>query len=68
MVKTKIVIDPSPNWGGKREGAGRKALGDKKRVTIGLTVEASTKEKLQKLAKEQGISMSELINRLAKTL
>ena len=37
-------------------------------MTIGLTVEAATKEKMQRLAKAEGISMSEFVNRLVKEL
>lgn len=55
-------------WGGKREGAGRKSIGKTKRVTIALSVDPETKAKIQRLAEEQGVSMSEYINRWAETL
>ncbi len=56
------------NWGGARAGAGRKSISKGPLVTIGLTVEAATKEKMQRLAKAEGISMSEFVNRLVKEL
>ena len=54
--------------GGKREGAGRKSFGEHNRVTVSLTIDATAKEKLTRLAKEQGISASEYLNRLIATL
>ena len=54
--------------GGKREGAGRKTLGEKRRVTVALSIDAEAKEKLMRLAAEQGVSMSEYMNRLIPTL
>lgn len=54
--------------GGKREGAGRKTFGAVKRVTVAFSVDPETKEKLQRLADEQGVSMSEYMNRLIQSL
>ena len=51
-------------WGGKREGSGRKSIGKFNRVTIGLSVPPEVKEKLFAKAKEEGISVSELITRM----
>lgn len=47
---------------------GRKTIGVKKRVTVAFSVDQEVKDKLQRLADEQGVSMSEYINRWAKTL
>ncbi len=58
----------STGRGGKREGAGRKSIGGKKRVTVAFSVDQEVKDKLQRLADEQGVSMSEYINRWAKAL
>ncbi len=55
-------------WGGARKGAGRKTASDGPLVTIGLTVEATTKAKLKQLAEAGGLSMSEYVNRLIKSL
>jgi hypothetical protein len=55
-------------WGGARKGAGRKTASEGPLVTIGLTVEATTKAKLKQLAETEGLSMSEYVNRLIKSL
>ena len=54
--------------GGKREGAGRKCIGDVKRLSLTISVTPETRAKIQALADEQGISISELFNRWAETL
>ena len=54
--------------GGKREGAGRKSIGDKKKVTVTFTIDGSAKEKLMRLSETQGVSMSECINQMLLTL
>ncbi|MBQ6577201.1 MAG: hypothetical protein IJL91_05585 [Bacteroidales bacterium] len=55
-------------WGGKREGSGRKSIGKSNRVTIGLSVPPEVKEKLFAKAKDEGISVSELITRIVESL
>ena len=64
----KAMEEKKRNWGGARAGAGRKSISKGQLETIGLTVEAATKEKMQRLAKAEGISMSEFVNRLVKEL
>lgn len=54
--------------GGARPGAGRKAISGVRRESLTLTVTPATRAKLDRLAADQGISLSELINRLAATL
>ncbi|MBQ8422563.1 MAG: ribbon-helix-helix protein, CopG family [Bacteroidales bacterium] len=54
--------------GGARPGAGRKAISGVRRESLTLTVTPETRAKLDRLAADQGISLSELINRLAATL
>ena len=54
--------------GGKREGAGRKSIGDKKKVTVTFTIDGPAKEKLMRLSEAQGVSMSEYINQMLLTL
>lgn len=56
------------NWGGSRAGAGRKTQSTGPLVTIGLSVEVDTKEKLMRLAKAEGMSASAYINKLIKGL
>lgn len=56
------------SWGGSRKGAGRKTASEGPLVTIGLTVEATTKAKLKQLAEAEDLSMSEYVNRLIKSL
>lgn len=56
------------SWGGSRAGAGRKTVSNGPLVTIGLTVEATVKAKLKRLAEEEGLSMSEYVNRLIKSI
>ena len=61
-------------WGGKREGAGRpKNTGEKpltkkqKRKCIGLRLDEENYEKLVRMAKEHGISQSDMVNLLIRT-
>lgn len=54
--------------GGHREGAGRKRMGAEKRVMMGLSVPPEVKEKLAAKAREEGISVSELVTRMASHL
>ena len=54
--------------GGKRDGAGRKTFGKKKRVTVAFSIDDEAKEKLMRLSEAQGVSMSEYINKLLLTL
>lgn len=53
---------------GRREEGSRTQDGEGPLVTIGLTVEATTKAKLKQLAETEGLSMSEYVNRLIKSL
>ena len=45
-MKTKIIQNPSENWGGTRKGAGRPSTGRKKVV---LYVTEQEKEKIKEL-------------------
>lgn len=54
------------NWGGARQGAGRKDLGDKKRVPFACRLPADVKEKLYEEAERENVSTGELIERLMK--
>ncbi len=63
-----IMEETQKTWGGARKGAGRKTASEGPLVTIGLTVEATTKAKLKQLAETEGLSMSEYVNRLIKSL
>ncbi len=56
------------SWGGSRQGAGRKPKGDSPRVMLGVSIPPEVKQKLVDRAKELGISVSELIVRLAEHL
>lgn len=66
MAKNKL----HPEWGGKREGAGRKPLGDDpKNLSITLCISQSTKDtiaKLKPILKEDGLSVSTLFEKLVK--
>ena len=53
------------NWGGKREGAGRKINGFA-RVTLSMRVLPTTKEKLACRAKECGLSIGQDLDKLMK--
>ncbi len=48
------------NWGGRREGAGRKATG-KNIVNLTLTLKKGEAAELKKLAENQNITVSQLI-------
>jgi hypothetical protein len=51
--------------GGRREGAGRKPIGQKaKDATLTLRVSAELKEAMRREAEEQGVSISELLEGL----
>lgn len=65
---SNIMEETQKTWGGARKGAGRKTASEGPLVTIGLTVEVTTKEKLKQLAETEGLSMSEYVNRLIKSL
>ena len=55
--------------GGSRPGAGRKSMGETaKNETIGLRIRPELKERLFQVAKERGISASELMARLIESL
>lgn len=59
----------SKNWGGRREGAGRKAAGETaKSVTVALRLSPELKAKLFQVASGRGISASELMSRLIEAL
>lgn len=59
----------SKNWGGRREGAGRKAAGETARnETVSLRLSPELKARLFQVAGERGISASELMSRLIETL
>lgn len=48
------------NWGGKREGSGRKKTG-RNIVNITLTLKKGEAEELKKIAKQENLSVSQLI-------
>lgn len=52
-------------WGGKREGAGRKATGRnpvvRKKVNIMISVLPEEKEKILQMAKENNVTISKLV-------
>lgn len=49
------------NWGGRREGAGRKATG-RNTINITLTLKKNEAEQLKKIASQKNISISQLIS------
>lgn len=53
------------NWGGKREGSGRKKTGRnpvvRKKVNIMISVLPEEKEKIIKLAEEKNVTISKLV-------
>ncbi len=59
----------SKSWGGAREGAGRKKMGETaKNETVALRLRPELKARLFQVARERGISASELMARLIETL
>ena len=52
--------------GGKRPGAGAKTLGDQKRVTLAVRVDAMTKEKLKAASQNAGTSVGQIIDKIVK--
>lgn len=60
MEKTK------PIRGGAREGAGRKRMGDELRKSLTVRISPSALEKLESLAKSQGVSKGVFIENLIK--
>jgi len=58
----------STNFGGARKGAGRPPKGTGKRIKVSFTLDKENKETLELIAKEKGISESDFINNLLKTL
>ena len=65
MEQTNI----SKNWGGAREGAGRKCVEpSQKRVSVTFALTIETKEKIRAAAKAAGLSASEFVSRWAEGL
>lgn len=62
MKKTK------PIRGGAREGAGRKRMGEELRKCLTVRISPSALEKLENLAKAQGVSKGVYIENLINTL
>ena len=59
----------SKNWGGARPGAGRKSKsGSPKTQTIGIRIRPELKDRLFQVAKERGISASDLVSELIETI
>lgn len=54
--------------GGRREGAGRKVIGEPKIATITLRVTPTTKTKLRQLATDKGVSIGRLIEMMIECL
>ena len=49
-------------WGGKREGAGRKAMPEgKKRVNLVVKIRPDIVARLKEIAKEQSVSVSSIV-------
>lgn len=60
---------PSKNWGGAREGAGRKAKDPSaKKLQMAIYLTPDQKERLTSAASREGVTISELIGRWAETL
>ena len=59
-----MIMEQKKGHGGFREGAGRKTLVKNEKVkNITITLTASQRDKLYKIASEQNIGISELIRR-----
>jgi hypothetical protein len=48
-----------PNWGGARRGAGRKSNGN---VRLQLSVPPGIRSKIQRLARDKGVSVSQVVS------
>lgn len=59
----------SKNWGGRREGAGRKAINPSvKKVSVTFALSPEHKARIQAAAAAAGLSTSEFLSRLIDTL
>ena len=55
----------SKNWGGSRQGAGRKCVdASEKKVSVTFSLTPERKARIQAAAKAAGLSASEFLNRL----
>lgn len=53
------------NWGGKREGAGRKALPEgQKRVNMVVKIKPAIANELRQIAKENKVSVSSIVEHI----
>lgn len=52
--------EDSPNWGGKRDKAGRPPISGERRVSVGINMLPADRGWLDSLAKERGVSRSEI--------
>lgn len=60
--ETEKYSDNNETRGGAREGAGRKRQGEEvRRTTVSFSCTKSEKERLEKLAKDSGLSKSQYI-------
>lgn len=55
-------------WGGTRKNSGRHKIGDEVRVKVSFTLEPALKAKLEAMAKEKGLSRSDLVNSLIRDI
>ena len=51
-------------WGGARQGAGRPLTGDEKRKTFSFSVLPACMDRLERAAKDKGLSKSQALERL----
>ena len=59
----------SKNWGGHREGAGRKSMdAAEKKAIVSVYFRPQQKAKLKALAESEGLSVSEYLGRLIDSL
>lgn len=53
------------NWGGKREGAGRKAMPEgQKKVNLAVKIKPAIANELRQIAKENKVSVSSIVENI----
>lgn len=67
-IRKKMEQTKKSGRGGRREGAGRKVIGEHRSATITLCVTPATKTKLRKLATDKGVSIGRLIEMMIECL
>jgi hypothetical protein len=59
-----MIGKPIKSWGGRRPNSGRKADGDKPKIKLTISIDPEVKAKLNQIARENGISVSEIANQI----